>query len=241
MSESSRSRSSLLATLLLAILVALGAGCGNQADNDSGFVFTGSAGAAPNTGNLLFQFISPQATAVPNETGTLRFDLYDGENGNGTLVFTQSTAFATSITLSKVPDDVRSVVITAFNADSFPLGTLAINVTVNANDTTQVELSGANFIAVTVSSLSATPDPLSIDVGGTGTSTLQAFFSNSSSSAIPAGEANYTVVNGALANVSASGVFTGVSAGNTTVNITYSFNGSQTDTSASLVVNSVPK
>lgn len=233
-------KSNLLAFLALAFVAVFSVGCGGSSNtNESQFVYTGPAPAATNVGALVFKFTNPQSVSVPTNTTTLRFDVYSGQNGGGTLVFTQSAAYANQITLTGVPTSAASVVITAFNTAGFPIGALTQNVTVKADTSTDVDLSAASFTAITITALSATPDTLTLDVGATGSYTITATFSNGVTASIPASVATYTLANTALATVSSAGVFTGAVAGTTTVEIKYNHNGKDSTVTKNLTVNAV--
>lgn len=235
-------KSNLLVLLALAFAAVFSVGCGASSNtNESQFVYTGPSAAASSVGTLVFQFTNPQAVSVsvPTNTTTLRFDVYSGQNGGGTLVFTQSAAYANQITLTGVPTTAQSVVITAFNSAGFPIGVLTQDVTVTADATTNVDLSKAAFTKVTVTALTATPDTLTLDVGATGSYTITATFSNGVTASIPASAATYTLANTTLATVSNAGVFTGAAAGTTTVAIKYNHNGTDSSVTKNLTVNAV--
>lgn len=227
--------SNLLTILSVAVLALFSTGCGNGNDNNSQFADTGQGAQTASQGSLTFRFAASQATTVPTGTGTLRFDVYNGEGGTGSLIFTQTEAFAIQVTLVNVPTSAKSVVITSSNTEGFPTGTQALNVVTTANTNTDVDLTGSTFTPVTVTQLSVSPDPLSIDVGGIGSYSVSANFSNSAVAPLPTSSLTFTLADKTLATVE-DGIFKGVAAGTTSVKITFSHNGAETSVNGNLTV-----
>ncbi len=186
-------------------------------------------------GSLTFRFGSPQASPLFAEMAGLRFDVYTGEGGTGNLLLTQSEAFALQVTLVNVPLSARSVVITSSNKEGFPTGTLVKNVLTSASLNAEFDLNGADFTPVTVTHLSTVPEPLAIDVGGTGSFTVTATFSNSAVISLPVSVLGFTLADPGPASEE-EGIFRGLSPGSTAVTVSFRHGGTETSTTGSLVV-----
>lgn len=132
-------------------------GCGDSRDE---FVSLGNNNIG--TGNLVFRFVRVQTTdTVPLGTTTLRFDLYSGTPPSAAnFVETRTVAYADVVTLTDVPANVTTVVVTAFGADNTPLVTLQGDAPVEENGTVEVDLNDA--VPVTFDSINVTPDPADV-------------------------------------------------------------------------------
>ena len=98
--------------LILSLLALLAIGCGDSSDD---FVVQNSQS---NNGNLVFQFVRPQALNVPTATTTVRFDFY---RANDVLDFTSEQPFAPTITFNDVSTSIVRVVVTSLDANGFPI------------------------------------------------------------------------------------------------------------------------
>lgn len=225
-----------MATVLLSVVSLLAIGCGSSTTSGSDFVFTGGSNSGAGTQNLTFQFVQAQAVEVPENTASLRFDLYDGPAGTGTLLFTQTEAFAPSITLFDVPLTVQSVVITAITQDGVPIGVLTADVNIAPETDNVVDLSNVNFEPITPTALTLSPDPLILGDEETGSFLNTVLLSNNTSLLIPSADITYTIANPLVANVSTDGQFTSVQNGNTTVTAQYALNGVELDATADICV-----
>jgi hypothetical protein len=115
-------RSSVFAPVMLAIFIAiLFTGCGNSEN----FVFTGTNPNPPapsQLGSLTYNFVLAQEVfTAPSGTTDVRFQLYTGPNGTGTLNDTINRPFANQIVLTDVSTAVQSTVITFYGANGIPL------------------------------------------------------------------------------------------------------------------------
>lgn len=225
-----RLRTEAFTLLIFAFFTLLICGCGGE--SDSQYFYPGPE--EQKLGSLTFQFATAQAVA-PEGTTSLRFDLYDGDGGSGSLLLAQNEAFSPQITVANVPTHARSVLITTFDRSGFPTATLIRNVQVTSDTNTPVDLTGSDFLPVTVSQLTATPNSLSVDVGGTGSFTVSAVFSNSSTSTIPASLLTFKPANTDVVKVS-DGIIAGVSSGTTDLEISFSHNKTMSKISKEIVV-----
>ena len=213
---------------LLGLVAFLAVGCGSSNEE---FVSTGNGGFAT-TGTLSYLLQVNNVTSVPNGTTTLRFDLFDDQNN---LVLTTDSALTDTVTVDSLPPSVRSTTVTAFDEDGFPIGQVTVNTQVVLGTNGQVDLSGANFTAITYDALAATPDPVEIANDETQQLSLTASFSNGSQISLPtstfATDATFTSADTNVATVSTGGLISVEAAGNTTVTANYTINGvSQSDT-----------
>lgn len=135
---------------LLALFVAVFAGCGDSRDE---FVITNTGGVTP-TGAVTFNFVRVQSTiAVPLDTLSLEFTFYDQQNQAGQVTLNTTRDFAPTITITGVPATTRSYSVTARGAGDVPLATITGNVTVQAGQTVVVDAAGATVTPV----ISTTP------------------------------------------------------------------------------------
>ncbi len=225
-----------LLTFLLVSLVSLFAvGCG---DSNEDYVFTGT-NPGVTTGNVNFQFeeaVLTQAALVPAGTDFLTFDFFvTNPPAAGQLIFEADAPYANSVTVQNVPTSARSVVITAFDADGFPLATITAPINVVANTTTNANLNGVPVVEIDFTTLSVSPNPVALTLGTLNGATEQLDFTlnfNNGISYTIAGDdlpasvvASYAVQNSGVATVNATGTVTAVEAGTTNGTATLSFGG----------------
>lgn len=237
----------LLKSMILGLIAILAIGCGNSRED---FVVTNNNQVNPN-GNLVFRFIQAQTATVPIGTTSIQFDLYDGPNGTGNLVDTAIFPFAAVITITDVSPNVQSVVITALGANNIPTGTITDNVVVTPGGTTEVDLSDATLADVLPQTLTLNPDPLiisgpvdfpfpvqAIDISAlTGRFINSVLFSNGSTVDVPGSDVTYSnFSNSELLNVSVDGLFQANGNGNTTLDASYTLNGTTVTDSGTVLV-----
>lgn len=196
---------SVLLTLLVVGLVSLfSVGCGNSRDQ---FVATGNNNG---TGNLVFRFVKAQAT-VPANTAQLVFSLHSGNPPtNANLVETRGPiAFNTTVTLTGVPTNVTTVVVTALDSNGLPIAVLSgTGITVAAGQSTNVNL--GTFAAVTLDAITATPNPVNLVQNGAGVQlVLTGSFSNGSTATLPISNSSttFTFAKSNVATASPTGLF----------------------------------
>lgn len=125
---------------MTALFAVLSVGCGDSRED---FVNT-TTNVAPASGALTFNFAVAQGTiTVPEGTTTLDFTFYDQQNQAGNVTLTSTNNFATSVTITGVPVGTQSYQVVARNANGTALATGTGNVTVVADTTTVVDLTGA--------------------------------------------------------------------------------------------------
>jgi hypothetical protein len=223
-----RVRSTLM-VLIISLVSLFALGCGDDQDD---FVFTNTNNVA--TGNVVFQFARAQAATVPTDTATLVFDFFNSTVPSaGALIYSAESPFANVVTVTGVPVDARSVVVTCYDVDGQPIADLFAVITVLPGVNTNADLSNANVNPITFDSITVTPDPVDLVLGTQNNSTAQLLvtgnFSNGESIQFTTAEnaANGTFMSNApgVATVSESGLVSGVSAGATTVDVTYEVNG----------------
>ncbi len=244
--KNSAPKRSLLTFLMVGLVSLFAVGCG---DSNEDYVFTGTnPGFA--TGNVTFQFeqdVLTQAAVVPAGTDYLTFDFYaTNPPASGQLVFEADAPYANTVTVQNVPTNVRSVVITAFDVDGFPLATLSSPVSVNAGTTTNANLNGVPVVPVDFATLSVTPNPVALTLGtqngGSQQLNVTLNFDNGLSYTVAADElptsvlASYEIENAGVATVNGTGTVTAVAAGATNGTATLSFNGSTVEAPFSVTV-----
>lgn len=207
-------KSALLTMLMVGFVALFSAGCGDDRDE---FVATNNNGG---NGELVFRFqqaVAAQAIdIVPNGTTQLVFSLHAGAPASTTnLVEVRGpVAFQNIVTLTGVPTNVTHVVVTALGASGQPLAALTGNVIVQAGVSTDVDLNDQSPISF--DGIAVTPDPINLVFGGGGVQgVVNGSFSNGSIVSLPITNTSTTFVlaNAAAANVSATGLFTGLAAG----------------------------
>ena len=215
----------LLSSLLLVV------GCGG---GDSDFVANPGAGSAPapapspgTTGNLAFRFVQAQSAVVPVGTQKLQFDFFDAE---GKLTFFAPANFATSVTVNDVPITCNRVTITAYGAGGVPLVILTKSIVVEPDQTVAVDMSGVQGTTVALEQLSVSPSPLTLQLPSNGSRQLRLSgrFSNGDTVTLNTeaeGVANFSGFNSTVAAVNSDGVVTAATAGNTSVNVSYTLSG----------------
>jgi hypothetical protein len=217
--------------LMISLVSLFALGCGSSQED---FVFTGTNNNGAGVGNVVFQFVKPQAATVPADTATLAFDFYNTANpANGTVIFTATSAFANTVTVINVPVEARSVVITAYDADGHPKATITDEIVVLPGVNNPTDLSNALVGIVTFDAIDVTPDPVALILGTQNDTTEQlvvtGFFSNGESIAFTAAEnaANGAFVSNApaVATVAANGLVSAVSNGSTTIDVDYTVDG----------------
>lgn len=219
--------SRLAAIFLIGFLMA---GCGDSREQ---FVFTGTAGA-PLTGSLTFNFAGQQGSlALPQNTTDVRFEYFESNNGTGNVIFTETRAFGSSLTIDQVPTNAGSVRVTALDANGVPLQTAVAPITVIGGQTVVVDLSGANVQPVTVSAITVTPENASVEVGETQQYSASVSFSNGD--VVNNADVTWSAVGSATINAT-TGLATGQSAGPATITGT---SGGQSD-SVNLTVTPPP-
>lgn len=191
---------------------------------------------------LVFRFAQQVAAQaidiVPAGTTNLRFDFFSTEVASAnSLLFSETRAFATTVTFTDVPASTRSVLVTAFGSDGFPLVTLTSTIVLDSGESTEVDLNEAQ--PVTLTSLEASPEVVILAQGESQQISLTAEFSNGSTVAIPSSRASFAFQgsNGG-ANVSSTGLLSFLEApGTSTLVSSFTFGGvTVTDTSLVRVV-----
>jgi hypothetical protein len=229
---------------ILTVLLLLLAGCGS--DSNEYVVNPSGGGNAPppagSTGSLAFRFVQAQSATVPLGTAQLQFDFFDPAD---TLVYFSSANYAASVTVRDVPIVASRVVITAYGPGGVPLATMSQAVAVQADQTAIVDMTGVAAMPVTLDQLSATPSPLTLQLPSNGSRQLRLTgqFSNGDKVALgpeTGGVASYSTLNSTVATVSADGTVTGVTAGNTTVTVSFTLNNKSVQTSVPVTVAGSP-
>lgn len=163
-----KAKSALLTLLALSFVALFAVGCGDSRDD---FVITNTNNNPATQGNLVFNFQQAVTQQVPDTvpagTASLRFDFFSTNPPDAeSLVFTETRAFAQEIVIEDVPSNVVSVLVTAFDANGFPLATLSGDVTVIIGATNPVDLDDSN--PVTFDALTVAPDPVLIVIDDNG-------------------------------------------------------------------------
>lgn len=227
--------------LAVSLVAVFSVGCG---DDNGDFVISGNQNA-PGTGNIVFQFMTAQAGTVPVGTATLAFDFYNNVNpAAGQILYTATSVFANTVTVLNVPVQARSVIITAYDAAGHPLSSLTSAVSINPGVNTNADLTSALITTITFDSITVTPDPAELVVGGqmgtTAQLTLIGNFSNGESITFTAEEnaqnGFFTSNDVAVVNVSPAGLLTSVGVGATTVDVSYEVNGVTRSSSVDVTV-----
>ena len=228
-------KQSLLIVMLMALVSLFAVGCGDSGED---FVVTGNQGNnGANTGAVTFQFARAQQT-VPAATALFDIRFF---SANGLQVFEQlNIPFNTTITVQNVPTSATRAVVTAKNAAGIPLATIDYTVGVVGGGTANA-VPGTSTL-VTFDTVTATPDPTTVAIGGTQQISLAVGFSNgdSLSGTAAGGVPVFTSSAPGVATVNATGLVTGVTAGPATITVAYALNGvTRTDTVA-VTVNAAP-
>jgi hypothetical protein len=162
----------ILALLAVSLITVLAVGCGST---DNEFVGVATGRGSSQVGNLSFAFfgVNPQiAGEVPANTASLRFDMFSTKPPAATsLVLTETRQYSESIVIEDVPINVICVVVTALDANGFPLVSLQGSANVILGETTPVDLGNAE--PITFEKLTITPDPTNVSKGG---DAVQLFF-----------------------------------------------------------------
>lgn len=227
-----QAKSALLTMLLVGFVALFSVGCGDSRDE---FVATNSNGG---TGTLVFRFqqaVLQAVDTVPAGTTQLVFSLHAGAPAStANLVEVRGpVAFQNVVTLTGVPTNVTHVVVTALGANNQPLAILTGDVFVQAGVTTDVDLNDST--PVTFDAITVSPDPINLVVGGAGVqASISGAFSNGSNVNLPINNSTTTfsfAPDNGVANFSATGLFQGLQAGNSTATATYTLGGvSRSDT-----------
>lgn len=219
---------SLLAFLIISFASLGLVGCGSSGDGVD-FVSTGPV-AAPTTGNLTFNFVTPQSFNVgTTNTNTLLFQFFNA--GNATAVFSSTDNFATSVTVNNIPTSVTTVIITGFDANNIPLFTITQAIAVQGGATAVVPgLSAATVVTLTnlrvapgnAFDLASTLTSLSIEAGGTAQVFLFGEYSNGSA-VLLGNQATYVIpaAGAGVASVDANGLVTAIAPGTTELLISF--------------------
>ncbi len=134
----------LLAFALVSISIF---GCG---DDDNDFLVSSGQNtfaASSGTGSLLFSFATGQAALVPTQSTELAFEFFESlpnDTDRAEPLIRSDQSFAVSVTVTDVPVSARHVRITIYGSQGEPLLILADEVTVQAGQTTSVDLSDAS-------------------------------------------------------------------------------------------------
>jgi hypothetical protein len=166
----------LFTALLLSVFAA---GC-DSSGGDS-FVATpgGDNGSVAGTGSVTFNFVQAQSPiTVPVGTTSLRFEFFSDLAGTGSLLLREVRSYANSVTIEGVPDTARSVVVTAYDSDGFPVSEFVANVTIQTGGNVVVGATDGTSSAVTLTGLTSSPLSLSLGLNGTVALQLSAVFSN---------------------------------------------------------------
>jgi hypothetical protein len=196
-----------MTALLLGLLVA---GC--ESSSDGSFVATPGESGNNNasTGSVTFNFVQAQSQiTVPVGTTDLRFEFFTDLGGTGSLVLREDRAYAGSITIDGVPTTARSVVVTAYDSDGFPVSEFVANVTPVADGNVVVSAASGTSSPVTLTGITSSPLSLSLGLDGVVALQISATFSNGDS--VPLGtdvlaEVQFTSSDTTVATVSAEGV-----------------------------------
>lgn len=215
-----------LASLLLCFLVA---GCSSGSDGGSSFVASPGqdGGNTATTGSVTFNFVQGQTApiTVPVGTTTLRFEFFSELGGSGNLLLSPTTAYASTVTIDNVPTAARSVVITAFGADNFPVSEFTANITVPAGGSTTVSSADGTSVAVNLTGITVNPASVSLGLNGVVRLVPAATFSNGDSVAITGDvltdEVSFVSDDPNTAMTSPQGDVVAVVSGRTVVNVSF--------------------
>ena len=219
------SRRPLLGLVTALLLALLTVGC-DSSGGDS-FVATpgGDNGQVGGTGSVTFNFVQAQTPiTVPTGTTSLRFEFFSELGGTGSLLLREDRAYLPQITIDGVPTSVRSVVVTAYDGDDFPISEFTANLTVTADSTTFVDGADGNAEAVTLTGISVNPATLSLGLAGSVTLDVLANFSNGDSvplSGTTLSEVLFESDDSSTASVSPDGTVSAVLAGSTFITVTF--------------------
>lgn len=233
-----RGFSSWLRSLPLFFLTLLIVGCGDSRED---YVYTGTvAPPSANVGSLTFNFVNAQTVyAAPENTLEVRFQLYSGAQGGGTLLATERRPYAASITLDNVSTDVESTVLTFYTGNGFPVGTLVAETPVVAGQNLVVDFRSAAPSTPELERLSVTPASLQLDRQEAAQLQVVADFDNGDNVTVTGRVINglsYSSSSPGVASVNGSGVVTGVAQGNTTVTATLVFQGTTVSDSVAVAI-----
>ena len=243
-----QARRILLALFTVSFITIFSVGCGDSGSRDAFVATGGNTNQQIATGNLAFNFVraTPQTT-LPSSTATVRIDLYSGTVVPANLVFSQRFAFANTITVTGVPVNVTTAIITVLDSNGLFLTRLSVPVTVTADQTTQIDTSTGSTVAADFTNLAVQPNPINLLLGTFSQSTSV----QSQLVGTIAGEnyflpivnstANFSIASTSVANVSSAGVFDTTligsgGFGNTTATVTYTINGQQQTANADVFV-----
>lgn len=231
---------SILGILLIALLGLVCTGCG---DDDGDFLVNSDGVVnifSASTGSLSFQFVKPQAAAVPAATTMLTFEFYDNAiPEHGTLVYAVILPYSDSIIVEEVPVSARSVVITAAALDTTPLASIEDQVVVVPDTVTAVDLSDAAIRAIRLESISISPDTVDLKLGNAARLvqhlSVLATFSNGETLALDNRQVRSDVTFSSeppgVVSISDSGLVKALASGETVVTVSYNTGGlSQSDT-----------
>lgn len=216
-------------------------GCGG---GDSDFVATTSGGApapAPpsgTTGNLTFSFTKIQAAVAPSAAVALQFEFYDS---GGRSIFSFDSVFATTVTVREVPVEAVRAEITAYAPGGVPLGVLTVPVTVTPDATVNVDLSPLSFVPATLEELEVTPSSIDLQLptNSTVTLSLRGVFSTGDEVRFgpqTGGEGTFVSRDASVARADSTGQVTGLKAGATFVDVSYSVQGMSARTAVPVLV-----
>ena len=160
----SQLKSALLTILALSFIVTFSAGCDDSGDNLESFVINQPF----EVGNLVFN-LQPESLAevgfdtVPDETSTVRIDVFSTNPPSGdSLLLTETLALGDTINLSDVSITAESVLITAFDENNLPLGTLFSDLDFFTGETATIDLN--DFVPSTFNSAVVSPDVIDLEI-----------------------------------------------------------------------------
>ena len=164
MKNLSQLKSALLTIFALSFIVTFSAGCDDNGDNLESFVFNQPF----EVGNLVFN-LQPESQAqvgfdtVPDETSTVRFDVFSTNPPSDTsLLFTETLPLNETLTFSDVPITAQSVLITAFDENNLPLGTLFSGLDFFTGETATIDLNA--FVPSVFSSATVSPNVIDLEL-----------------------------------------------------------------------------
>lgn len=226
--QSTKSKSPLLKLFFSCFLLLLFAGCGHSEAN---YVFSTNQAPA-NTGNLVFNFFQAQAVfeyEAPAGTNAVKFELFTGPNGSGTLNDIRTEDFQPQIVLNNVSSAVQSAVLTFYSPSGIPLLEVTVDAPVIANQSVTVDFSDATERVPVFTSLSATPKPLpTININGQTPINVLASFDNGDNVDLTGDTQvglSYDLATPGFVTVSNAGVVTGQAEGNTDITVSLTANG----------------
>jgi trimeric autotransporter adhesin len=243
--DARRPARSILVALMAVLMSLFAVGCGSSSGD---FVATGNNGSAPQpplaqTGSVTFQLVKAQTATVPQATEFVLVEFFN--RANVSLFLPAPVAFGTgTFTIEGVPITATQARLTALDANNNPI---SISIA-----TFQV-VPGGDVVATVGQTvllsfdIDTTPNPASVAVNATRQLSLDVIFTDGTVSLPPAPASSvtgatfsFTSADPQVATVSSGGLITGVSVGNTTVNVTLTLNGvTKTDSVSVNVTNSV--